>query len=331
MVRQSPRSGTIPRKSPLKPAAGRPAPAQPQTVGELVRYGERRFKAARLAFGHGTTNAYDEAAWLTLHALRLPHDRLARCIDLRPDPRQVARVLALFERRIAERMPAAYLTREAWLGAFRFRVDERVIVPRSYIAELLRGNLAPWISRPGRIRSALDLCTGSGCLAVLLAHSFRRAAIDAVDISRAALNVARRNIADYSLQHRIRLVESDFFGALTGRRYDLIVSNPPYVRTAAMRRLPREYRREPHLALAGGRDGLDAVHRILCTAAGHLNPGGLLLVEVGRNRAAVERSFRGLEFVWPELSDGEHCVFLLEREQLLKTARQAAQANPAAA
>lgn len=297
-------------------------------MGEFVLHGERRFTAARLAFGHGTTNARDEAAWLTAHALRLPPARLASCVDSRPGPRAAARILTLFERRIAERIPAAYLTGEAWLGKFRFHVDGRVIVPRSYIAELLRADLAPWIARPGRVRSALDLCTGSGCLAVLLAHSFRRATIYAADISHDALHVARRNVSDYGLQRRVRLVKSDLFDALAGRRYDLIVSNPPYVRAAAMRRLPREFRREPGLALAGGSDGLDIVRRILCAAAGHLNPGGLLVVEAGRNRVTLERAFPRLEFIWPEISGDGQCVFVLEREHLLQAIRPADQATP---
>lgn len=269
----------------------------------------------RLAFGHGTTNAFDEAAYLTLHALNLPPSELEAHCDLRPTPVQIAKVLKLFERRATERRPAAYLTREAWLGDFRFYVDERAIVPRSYIAELLRDDLAPWIANPRRVKSALDLCTGSGCLAVLLAHSFPRARIDAADISRDALQVARRNIAHYALQSRIRLVQSDLFGALAARRYDLIVSNPPYVRTALMRRLPHEFRHEPQLALAGGNDGLAAVRAILGEAAAHLNLGGLLVVEVGHNRARVERAFPRLAFTWPTTSGGE-TVFVLPYEHL---------------
>ena len=269
-----------------------------------------------MAFGHGTTNAFDEAAYLALHALKLPLGALEPHCDLRPTPLQIAKVLKLFERRVTERIPAAYLTREAWLGDFRFYVDERVIVPRSYIAELLRDDLAPWIAKPGRVRTALDLCTGSGCLAVLLAHNFPRARIDAADISHDALKVARRNVAGYALQSRIRLVESDLFAALAGRRYDLIVSNPPYVRTALMRRLPREYRHEPQLALAGGEDGLEAVRTILSESAAYLNPGGLLVVEAGHNRARVERAFPRLAFTWPETSGGDDCVFLIYREQL---------------
>lgn len=287
-----------------------------RTVRDIVRRGVKQFKAARLAFGHGTTNALDEAAYLTLHALRLPLDELGPHLDSPLGPRQIEKVLRLFERRIRERKPAAYLTREAWLGDFRFYVDERVIVPRSYIAELLRDDLAPWVTGPGKITTALDLCTGSGCLAILLAHSFPRARIDATDVAPAALAVARINVRRYRLGGRIRLVRSDLFSALCGKRYDLIVSNPPYVKAAIMRRLPQEYRREPEIALAGGKDGLAAVRVILQQAARHLKPGGLLVVEVGHNRRQVEKAFPRLVFTWLETSGGDDCVFLLTREQL---------------
>lgn len=270
----------------------------------------------RLAFGHGTTNAFDEAVYLTLHSLKLPLDQLEPHLELRPTTRQLAKVLRLFDRRMRERKPAAYLTREAWLEDFRFYVDERVIVPRSHIAGLLREDLAPWISGPGQVRAALDLCAGSGCLAIMLALRFARARVDAADISRDALSVARRNVAAYALRSRIQLIQSDLFAALGGKRYDLIVSNPPYVRTAAMRRLPHEYRREPQLALAGGNDGLEVIRVILREAAVHLNPGGLLVVEAGHNRARVERVFPRLAFTWPGTSGGNDCVFLLYREQL---------------
>ena len=288
------------------------------TVRDVVHAGAKQFRAARLVFGHGTTNAFDEAVYLTLHALRLPPDDLESHLDTPLTKRQSDGILKLFERRIRERTPAAYLTHEAWLGDFRFYVDERVIVPRSYIAELLREDLAPWLVSPRKIRSALDLCTGSGCLAILLAHSFPRARIDATDIAADALRVARRNVAQYQLKSRISLLKSDLFSGLGEKRYDLIVSNPPYVRAAIMRRLPPEYRREPGIALAGGSDGLAAVRRILAEASRHLNPGGLLVVEVGHNRRQVEKAFPDLAFTWPETSGGDDCVFLLTREQLVR-------------
>jgi len=285
------------------------------TVGGLVRYGTRRFRAARLAFGHGTLNARDEATYLVLHALNLPPDAAAGAFERRVRPRGARRVLALFERRIRSRKPAAYLTREAWLADFRFHVDERVVVPRSHIAGLLREDLAPWIPDRRALKSILDLCTGSGCLAVLLAHSFPRARIDATDTSSAALAVARINVGRYRLNSRIRLIKSDMFSELGGKHYDLIVTNPPYVTTAGMRRLPREYRHEPGVALAGGRDGLDVVRWILLQASAHLNPRGLLVVEVGSGRRRLERAFPRVPSSWPELAGGDS-VFEVEREQL---------------
>lgn len=282
-----------------------------------MRYGARRFRAARLVFGHGTRNARDEAAYLALHALHLPPDAAAGAFDRRVGPRDARRVLALFERRIRSRKPAAYLTREAWLGDFRFHVDERVVVPRSHIAGLLHEDLAPWIPDRRAIKSTLDLCTGSGCLAVLLAHAFPGARVDATDTSSAALAVARINVRRYRLSGRIRLIKSDMFSALGGKHYDLIVSNPPYVTTAGMRRLPREYRHEPEVALAGGRDGLDVVRRILLQAPAHLNPGGVLVVEIGSGRPRLERAFPRVPFIWPELPGGDS-VFVVEREQLQK-------------
>ena len=293
-----------------------------RTVAQLIRYGAARFSAARLAFGHGTSNAADEAAYLAAHALKVPLERLPALAETRPAAARASAVRQLFDRRVAERRPAAYLVREAWLGEHRFYVDERAIVPRSHIAELLLDGLAPWTVAPRRIRTALDLCTGSGCLAVLLARCFARARIDAADLSSAALEVARINVRRYRLGKRIRVVQSDLFSALGGRRYDLVVSNPPYVTAPAMRRLPPEYRREPRLALAGGEDGLALVRRILRRAPAHLNPGGLLVVEVGSGRARVERAFPRAGFVWPELAAG-YPVFIATREQLQElTARK---------
>lgn len=287
-----------------------------RTVRDVVRFGVSRFGEAELAFGHGTANAYDEAVYLTLHALRLPPDTLEPFLEARLAPDEVKRVLALFRRRIEERKPAAYLTREAWLGDFRFYVDERVIVPRSFIAELLRDSLAPWVTNPRTVHRVLDLCTGSGCLAVLAAHAFPEATVDAVDISSAALAVARRNVNNYRLGGRVRLIRSDLYAALGGERYDLIVANPPYVDQGTMRRLPREYRHEPRRALAGGKDGLDVVRAILGEARSHLNPRGMLVVEIGHNRAALERAFPRVVFTWPTTSGGDDRVFLLGRKDL---------------
>ena len=247
-----------------------------------MRRGVRLFNATNIAFGHGVTNARDEAIYLTLHTLTLPLHELPA--DRAVAAADAARVMALFERRVTERKPAAYLTHEAWLGDQRFYVDERVIVPRSYIAELLFDAAFPYLPAPNRVSTALDLCTGSGCLAILLARRYRKALVDATDISPDALEVAAINVKQHHLQRRVKPLFSDYFSALNQRRYDLIISNPPYVRGAVMRTLPREYQSEPALALAAGRDGLDALRVILAAAANHLNPGGVLVVECGHAR-----------------------------------------------
>jgi ribosomal protein L3 glutamine methyltransferase len=213
-------------------------------------------------------------------------------------------------------MPAAYLTHEAWLGDYRFHVDERVIVPRSHIAELLREQLSPWINDPWAVKKALDMCTGSGCLAILAAEAFPEAAVDAADVSPDALAVARINVEDYGLGARIRLVESDAFAALSGERYDVIVANPPYVDAGSMAALPEEYRREPRLALAGGEDGLDFVRALLREAPRHLAPEGLLIVEIGNNKDILERAFPRLSFVWLDTSAGDRFVFMLRRKDM---------------
>ena len=291
---------------------------QLSTPRDLLRFAISRFNEAELFFGHGCLNAVDEAAYLILHALHLPHDRLDPFLDAKLLQEEVESVLQLIEQRIVKRVPAAYLTHEAWLGDFKFYVDERVIVPRSFIAELLREQLAPWVADPSEITSALDLCTGSGCLAILMAHAFPQAHVDAVDLSPDALAVARRNISDYGIAQQVTPIESDLFKALSGRTYDLIISNPPYVDQAAMSALPQEYLHEPALALASGADGLDHIRVILKQAAQHLNPGGLLVVELGHNRTVLETAFPTLECTWPDTSAGNESVFLIEREKLIK-------------
>lgn len=292
-------------------------PPELVTLRDFLRWAVSRFNEAGLHFGHGTQNAYDEAAYLLLHSLHLPHDRIEPFLDAALTESERQTVFALLERRIRERIPAAYLTREAWLGDFPFYVDERVIVPRSHIGELLLDDpLAPWIGDPAAVGSALDLCTGSGCLAILLAHAFPNARIDAADISADALEVAARNVADYELGDRIELIRSDLFDGLSGRNYDVIISNPPYVTGESMRTLPAEYRHEPELALASGEDGLNAVRGILASAHAHLKLNGVLVVEVGGNREIVEEAFPRLSFTWLESKSGEGMVFLLQREQL---------------
>ena len=291
-------------------------PPELVTLRDFLRWAVSRFNEAGLFFGHGTQDAYDEAAWLLLHALHLPLDRLEPFLDARLTAAEKEAVAGLIGRRIAERIPAAYLTHEAWLGNYRFYVDERVIVPRSHIAGLLMQDaLAPWLDAE-EVEDALDLCTGSGCLAVLLGLTFPDAHVDAVDISANALEVARRNVADYGLETRIALHRSDLFAGLGGCRYDLIVSNPPYVTAAAMRALPPEYRHEPALALAAGEDGLDIVLRLVHDAGKHLRTGGILVVEVGDGRAAVEQAFPTLDLVWLDGHENGNGVFLLRQAAL---------------
>ncbi|MDH4095723.1 MAG: 50S ribosomal protein L3 N(5)-glutamine methyltransferase [Betaproteobacteria bacterium] len=281
------------------------------TLRQLVSEVARALRAAPVHFGHGTTNAGDEAAYLVLRGLGLPFDAPAG----RPvSARERARIARLLRRRIRERVPVAYLLREAWLAGEPFYVDRRVIIPRSHIAELLQRRLRPWRRRP--VRSVLDLCTGSGCLAVLAAKAFARARVDAADLSPGALSVAGRNIARHRLRGRIRLVRSDLMAQLGRRRYDLILSNPPYVDAAAMRALPREYRLEPRMALAAGADGLDLVRRIIAQGAAHLEARGLLVCEIGAHRRALERAFPRLPFAWPQTAAGTGQVFLLSREDL---------------
>jgi ribosomal protein L3 glutamine methyltransferase len=289
-----------------------------RTVRRLLEYGIERFEKAGLSYGHGTLNALDEAAWLILHSLGLPIDELNPHLDEPLTESQYKSARALLDRRAVTRKPAAYLIHEAWLGPHRFYVDERVIVPRSYIAEFLnRGQTTVFRGPENRgLSPVLDLCTGSGCLAILAALAFPGAKVDAADLSDDALAVAKRNVADYKLGKRVRLVKSDLFAALGGKTYDLIVSNPPYVKAASMRKLPDEYRKEPPMALASGRDGLDHTRAILAAAREHLDPGGRLVVEIGHNRAALERAFPKLPFRWPKTSAGAGFVFVLERAEL---------------
>lgn len=289
------------------------------TIRDWLRWGASRFREAQLCFGHGCDNAHDEAAWLVLHALHLPPDhpdQIAPYLDARLTRAERAAVLALLDQRIARRIPAAYLTHAAWQAGLRFYVDERVLIPRSYFAELLTEGFAPWIDDPDAVGAALDLCTGSGCLAILMAHAFPQAKLDAADISPGALEVAKRNVADHAMKGRIRLVQGDLFDKLGKRRYDLILSNPPYVTAQAMRTLPPEYRHEPEGALAAGADGLDVVRRILADAKRHLKPGGLLAIEVGHNRALTEAAFPDLPLTWIDTPSGAGKIFLLRREEL---------------
>jgi ribosomal protein L3 glutamine methyltransferase len=291
------------------------------TLRDLLRYAVTRFNTAKLFFGHGSSNAFDEAAYLLLHTLQLPLDQLEPFLDAHLLPDEVAAALRVIERRTEERVPAAYITHEAWLGSYRFYVDERVLVPRSFLAELIPEQFAPWLADAETVENILDLCTGSGCLPVLLADAFPNAQIDAVDISPDALAVARRNVDDYQLQDRITLVESDLYAQLPPRKYDLIISNPPYVNAQAMAQLPQEYRLEPQIALAGGSDGMDLVRKIVAGAAARLSDDGLLIVEIGNEREHAEAAFGALGLTWLSTSAGDDMVFLLSAEQLKQAQR----------
>jgi ribosomal protein L3 glutamine methyltransferase len=292
-------------------------PPELETLRDWLRFAMSRFAQAGLSFGHGFANAYDEANYLLLHTLHLPLDRVEPFLDAKLTHAERNDLAALLTRRIEERVPAAYLTREAWLGEFRFHVDERVLIPRSFIAELLRDALAPHVVDPDGVKAALDLCTGSGCLAILLAHAFPAADIDAADISSDALAVAQRNVSDYGLAGRVNLIRSDLFANVPEKSYDVIICNPPYVTTVAMEELPREYRHEPELALAGGDDGMDSVRTILREAPRFLETEGLLVVEVGHNRIGAEAAFPRMPFLWLSTPSSADSVFLLKREEIV--------------
>ena len=287
------------------------------TVRDWLRFTVSAFNEAKLSFGHGSANAYDEAAYLILHTLHLPLDTLDPFLDARLIPDEKNALITLLKQRVDKRIPVAYLTHEAWLGEYRFYVDKRVIVPRSFISELIQEQFTPWIADATIVADVLDLCTGSGCLAILAAHAFPDAIVDAVDISPDALEVAQRNVADYGLEDRINIIKSDIFANLTGKQYDVIISNPPYVDAPSMATLPPEYQHEPQLALGSGTDGLDATRKILKHAANHLNPNGLLVVEIGHNRHALEAAYPNLPFTWLEVATGNEFVFMLRREDLV--------------
>jgi ribosomal protein L3 glutamine methyltransferase len=286
------------------------------TVRDVLRFAVSRFNQAGLAFGHGSANAYDEAAYLVLHTLHLPLDLLDPFLDARLTPAEIDAVLNVIERRAQDRVPAAYITHEAWMHGFRFYVDERTIVPRSFIGELLQDGLQPYVADPEQVVSVLELCTGSGCLAILAAHAFPNADVDAVDLSAPALEVAARNVRDYELDERIALFEGDLYAPLPERRYDVILTNPPYVNAQSMQELPPEYRHEPEMALAGGVDGMDIVRRIIGSAREWLTDEGVLVVEIGNEREHVEAAFGGLDLIWLPTSAGDDNVFLIQAADL---------------
>jgi ribosomal protein L3 glutamine methyltransferase len=289
-------------------------PAAP-TVADLIRCGAAEFERAGLAFGHGTGDSVDDAAALVFHVLDLDHAQAETAYARKPSPRDVERVLAIFAERIERRVPAAYLMRRMWFSGLEFEVDERVIVPRSPFAELINAGFRPWIE-PGRVHRILDIGTGSGCIAIACAVAFPQAQVDAVDVSPQALEVAGRNVARHRVGDRLRLLQGSVFEPLGAQRYDLIVSNPPYVSDAEMQALPDEYRHEPDLALRAGIDGLDVVRRILAGAKQHLKPGGVLFVEVGDSDERLQQAFPRLPFTWLEFEHGGGGVFMLRDSEL---------------
>jgi ribosomal protein L3 glutamine methyltransferase len=293
------------------------------TIRDWLRYAVSRFENSDIFYGHGTDNAYDEAVWLIMSGLHLPHDTLNNFLDARLTSEEREKLASFIEERISNHTPTAYLLKEAWLQGYKFFVDERVLIPRSFIAELLVNNgLQPWIEYPELVNNAADICTGSGCLGVLLADAYPEAQIDVVDISVDAIDVCNINIANYGLQERVHAIQSDMFSALQHadgkpKQYDLIISNPPYVDAPSMAELPAEYRNEPQLALGSGKAGLDHTHTILREAANYLTDGGVLVVEIGHNRDALLEAYPDLSFTWLEVSSGDEFVFLLTKEQLL--------------
>lgn len=284
---------------------------------DMILWGQQYLEEADIYFGHGTDNALDEAAWLVSHAVGLAPTFSEAELEQVLSPEQQVEVRALLTRRVQERLPAAYLTHEAWFAGHRFYVDERVLIPRSPLAELILDQFQPWVE-PNHLKRVLDLCSGSGCIAIATALALPQVEVDATDISPDALEVARRNVADYGLAQRVEIIDSNLFDALQGRRYDLIVSNPPYVDAQDMAALPEEYRREPRMGLSAGQEGLDLVIPMLQQASEYLTPDGVMIVEVGNSAEALQARFSTVPFTWLEFSYGGEGVFLLEAAQLVE-------------
>ncbi len=289
----------------------------PLTLRDAVLQAAARLDSADLSYGHGTDNPLDEAAWLVGHTLGLASHELDRHLARKLSAAERQAVTEIIDARISTRKPAAYLLKEAWFAGLRFYVDERVIVPRSLIGESILDGFQPWVQAE-RVQRVLDLCTGSGCIAIAIAEAFPGAQVDAVDISADALAVARINVAHYGLEQRVRLIQSDLFTALAGERYDLIVTNPPYVDSRDMAELPAEYRHEPELALASGSSGLDAILHILAEAPAHLQPDGLLVAEVGNSCVALQQRLPTVPLTWLTTSTGDESVFLLSAAELAR-------------
>jgi len=294
-------------------------PAEPRTVRDFILWAERRFDKAKLYFGHGTDNARDEAVWLVIATLHVPYEELDSQAERNLNASEQTAIREITEARIGTRKPLAYLLHEAWFAGLKFYVDERVIVPRSLIGDFIHERFQPWID-PTRVHRILDLCTGSGCIAIAAALAFPQAQVDGAELSADALAVAHINVERHGLDARVQLVQSNLFQGLAGRRYDLILTNPPYVEAADMAALPDEYRHEPSVALASGKHGLDAILQILAHARAHLEPGGALVAEVGNSHAALAERFPEVPFVWLTSVSGDESVFLLSAEELARHA-----------
>lgn len=292
-------------------------PQDLHTVRDWIRFYVSEMRRSNVFFGHGSSNAFDEAVYLVQSALSLPVGDLGPYWDARVTTHETSRLLRFISQRVIDRKPASYITGEAWLQGHSFKVDERVIIPRSFIAELLADQFTPWVNAPEMPFDILDMCTGSGCLAILAAHVFENAEVDAVDLSKDALAVARENITLHELKHRVRAIESDLFSNLQGKQYDFILTNPPYVNESSMKKLPPEYLHEPRMALAGGESGMDLIQEILKQAPNHLKDGGFLVVELGNEKLHFEAAFPHLNPIWLETSAGDEQVFLLNKEDLV--------------
>jgi len=293
-------------------------PARPQTIADWLAWALRRYARHRVALGQVADNAHDEALYLLLRTLELPLESPRSVLRRKPTPAQAEKLAEVFRRRTEEHVPAAYLTREAWLGGHQFYVDERVIIPRSYFVELLPEAVPQWLPAGKPVKRVVDVCTGSGCLAVLLADRFPEAKVDAIELSPDAAAVARFNFAQNRLGARIKLHRSDVFDTVPAARYDLILSNPPYVPTREMRGLPEEFQREPAMALDGGRDGLDVVRKLLRQARERLQPHGIVALEVGQAKPALDAAFPELDPHWLHTADGEDCVCVITAKRLLQ-------------
>ena len=286
------------------------------TICDFTRWAMTEMTKNDVSLGHGTADYWEEASVLVMRTLGLPFEKLEAFWNAKLTPSEIEEVTENIERRVKDKVPLAYLIHEGWLSQQCFYVDERVLIPRSYIAELLKDELAPWVSNPDNVTSVLDLCTGSACLGIIAAEVFPNAKVDCVDISKDALEVAKINVQRYGMQDRIELIESDLFNNLGDRQYDVIISNPPYVTQEAMDNLPGEYRHEPALALGAGDDGLDIVRRLMTDSKAHLTNRGVLVVEVGDGRQACEAAYPKVPFTWLATENEDAMVYLLRKDEL---------------